>query len=138
MKKKFYSIGSLVCAGLLAIFGFGSCKSGKALEQECARLSAERDSLELRVKTLGKEIKDMEGRIQDLRDGMHLTMYGGPNMSEAERQQMINAVKQKEEQARKDLEKAQQQADQLNNEYNKTLIKFNDTCDKLQQLNNKK
>ncbi len=49
MKKRFYTIGSLICAGLLAVFGFGSCKSGKALQAERTRLTTQADSLTRRL-----------------------------------------------------------------------------------------
>lgn len=96
-EKRFYSIGSLICAGLLAIFGFGSCKSGKALQAERARLTAQTDSLNSRVADLNFQIKDTQAKIEALRRGTHVAMYGGPNMTFEERRRMEEAARKREE-----------------------------------------
>ena len=78
MKKRFYTIGSLICAGLLAVFGFGSCKSGKALQAERTRLTTQADSLTRRLADLEGQLDYTMERIARLQADTHLAMYGGP------------------------------------------------------------
>ena len=100
MKKRFYTIGSLICAGLLAVFGFGSCKSGKALQAERTRLTTQADSLTRRLSNLEGQLDYTMERIARLQADTHLAMYGGPNMTEEERREMMRAVEQKERSTR--------------------------------------
>jgi TolA-binding protein len=137
MKKRFYTIGSLICAGLLAVFGFGSCKSGKALQAERTRLTTQADSLTRRLADLEGQLDYTMERIARLQADTHLAMYGGPNMTEEERREMMRAVEQKERAAREALKVEQANEQKLKSEIVQTRERFSDVNTQLYQLNNK-
>lgn len=137
MKKRFYTVGSLICAGLLAVFGFGSCKSGKALQAERTRLTAQSDSLGARLADLEREFVNTKIKIEQLEAGTHLAMYGGPNMTEEERQRMQRAVEEKERAAREALKAEQEHAQKIDAEIHQTQSKFSDVMTRLEQLKSK-
>ena len=134
MKKRFYTIGSLICAGLLAVFGFGSCKSGKALQAERTRLTTQADSLTRRLADLEGQLENTMERIARLNADTHLAMYGGPNMTEEERREMMRAVEQKERAAREALKVEQANEQKLKSEITNTLAELNGIQDRLGQL----
>ena len=134
MKKRFYTIGSLICAGLLAVFGFGSCKSGKALQAERTRLTTQADSLTRRLSNLEGQLDYTMERIALLQADTHLAMYGGPNMTEEERREMMRAVEQKERAAREALKVEQANEQKLKSEITNTLAELNGIQDRLGQL----
>ncbi len=134
MKKRFYTIGSLICAGLLAVFGFGSCKSGKALQAERTRLTTQADSLTRRLSNLEGQLDYTMERIARLQADTHLAMYGGPNMTEEERREMLRAVEQKERAAREALKVEQANEQKLKSEITNTLAELNGIQDRLGQL----
>ena len=134
MKKRFYTIGSLICAGLLAVFGFGSCKSGKALQAERTRLTTQADSLTRRLADLEAQLENTMDRIARLNADTHLAMYGGPNMTEEERREMMRAVEQKERAAREALKVEQANEQKLKSEITNTLAELNGIQDRLGQL----
>ncbi len=134
MKKRFYTIGSLICAGLLAVFGFGSCKSGKALQAERTRLTTQADSLTRRLSNLEGQLDYTMERIARLQADTHLAMYGGPNMTEEERREMMRAVEQKERAAREALKVEQANEQKLKSEITNTLAELNGIQDRLGQL----
>lgn len=134
MKKRFYTIGSLICAGLLAVFGFGSCKSGKALQAERTRLTTQADSLTRRLSNLEGQLDYTMERIARLQADTHLAMYGGPNMTEEERREMMRAVEQKERAAREALKVEQANEQKLKSEITNTLAELNGIQDRLDQL----
>ena len=134
MKKRFYTIGSLICAGLLAVFGFGSCKSGKALQAERTRLTTQADSLTRRLADLEGQLENTMERIARLQADTHLAMYGGPNMTEEERREMMRAVEQKERAAREALKVEQANEQKLKSEITNTLAELNGIQDRLGQL----
>ena len=134
MKKRFYTIGSLICAGLLAVFGFGSCKSGKALQAERTRLTTQADSLTRRLADLEAQLENTMDRIARLQADTHLAMYGGPNMTEEERREMLRAVEQKERAAREALKVEQANEQKLKSEITNTLAELNGIQDRLGQL----
>ena len=134
MKKRFYTIGSLICAGLLAVFGFGSCKSGKALQAERTRLTTQADSLTRRLSNLEGQLDYTMERIARLQADTHLAMYGGPNMTEEERREMMRAVEQKERAAREALKVEQANEQKLKSEITNPLAELNGIQDRLDQL----
>ena len=134
MKKRFYTIGSLICAGLLDVFGFGSCKSGKALQAERTRLTTQADSLTRRLADLEAQLENTMDRIARLNADTHLAMYGGPNMTEEERREMLRAVEQKERAAREALKVEQANEQKLKSEITNTLAELNGIQDRLGQL----
>ena len=134
MKKRFYTIGSLICAGLLAVFGFGSCKSGKALQAERTRLTTQADSLTRRLADLEGQLENTMERIARLQADTHLAMYGGPNMTEEERREMMRAVEQKERAAREALKVEQANEQKLKSEITNTLAELNGIQGRLDQL----
>ena len=134
MKKRFYTIGSLICAGLLAVFGFGSCKSGKALQAERTRLTTQADSLTRRLADLEGQLENTMERIARLQADTHLAMYGGPNMTEEERREMLRAVEQKERAAREALKVEQANEQKLKSEITNTLAELNGIQGRLDQL----
>lgn len=134
MKKRFYTIGSLICAGLLAVFGFGSCKSGKALQAERTKLTTQADSLTRRLSNLEGQLDYTMERIARLQADTHLAMYGGPNMTEEERREMMRAVEQKERAAREALKVEQANEQKLKSEITNTLAELNGIQDRLGQL----
>lgn len=134
MKKRFYTIGSLICAGLLAVFGFGSCKSGKALQAERTRLTTQADSLTRRLSNLEGQLDYTMERIARLQADTHLAMYGGPNMTEEERREMLRAVEQKERAAREALKVEQANEQKLKSEITNTLAELNGIQGRLGQL----
>lgn len=134
MKKRFYTIGSLICAGLLAVFGFGSCKSGKALQAERTRLTTQADSLTRRLSNLEGQLDYTMERIARLQADTHLAMYGGPNMTEEERREMLRAVEQKERAAREALKVEQANEQKLKSEITNTLAELNGIQGRLDQL----
>ena len=134
MKKRFYTIGSLICAGLLAVFGFGSCKSGKALQAERTRLTTQADSLTRRLADLEAQLENTMDRIARLNADTHLAMYGGPNMTEEERREMMRAVEQKERAAREALKVEQANEQKLKSEITNTLAELNGIQGRLDQL----
>ncbi len=134
MKKRFYTIGSLICAGLLAVFGFGSCKSGKALQAERTRLTTQADSLTRRLSNLEGQLDYTMERIARLQADTHLAMYGGPNMTEEERREMMRAVEQKERAAREALKVEQANEQKLKSEITNTLAELNGIQGRLDQL----
>lgn len=134
MKKRFYTIGSLICAGLLAVFGFGSCKSGKALQAERTRLTTQADSLTRRLSNLEGQLDYTMERIARLQADTHLAMYGGPNMTEEERREMMRAVEQKERAAREALKVEQANEQKLKSEITNTLAELNGIQGRLGQL----
>ena len=137
MKKRFYTIGSLICAGLLAVFGFGSCKSGKALQAERTRLTTQADSLTRRLADLEVQLENTMDRIARLNADTHLAMYGGPNMTEEERSEMLRKKKKKERAAREALKVEQANEQKLKSEIVQTRERFSDVSTQLNQLNNK-
>lgn len=134
MKKRFYTVGSLICAGLLAVFGFGSCKSGKALQAERTRLSAQADSLTRRMGGIDYEIDFTLKRIQQLNAESHLAMYGGPNMTEEERQRMEKIVRQKEEEVRERIKAEDKKLKELQQERSSTNSKLYEVMDRLAKI----
>lgn len=134
MKKRFYTIGSLICAGLLAVFGFGSCKSGKALQAERTRLTTQADSLTRRLSNLEGQLDYTMERIARLQADTHLAMYGGPNMTEEERREMMRVVEEKERAAREALKVEQANEQKLKSEITNTLAELNGIQDRLGQL----
>ena len=134
MKKRFYTIGSLICAGLLAVFGFGSCKSGKALQAERTRLTTQADSLTRRLSNLEGQLDYTMERIARLQADTHLAMYGGPNMTEEERREMMRAVEQKERAAREALKVEQANEQKLKSEITNTLAELNGIQGRLGQM----
>ena len=134
MKKRFYTVGSLICAGLLAVFGFGSCKSGKALQAERTRLTAQADSLTRRLGGIDYEIDFTLERIQQLNAESHLAMYGGPNMTEEERQRMEEIVRQKEEEVRERIKVEDKKLKELEQERSSTNSKLYEVMDRLAKI----
>ena len=134
MKKRFYTVGSLICAGLLAVFGFGSCKSGKALQAERTRLTAQADSLTRRLGGIDYEIDFTLERIQQLNAESHLAMYGGPNMTEEERQRMEEIVRQKEEEVRERIKAEDKKLKELEQERSSTNSKLYEVMDRLAKI----
>jgi chromosome segregation ATPase len=134
MKKRFYTIGSLICAGLLAVFGFGSCKSGKALQAERTRLTTQADSLTRRLSNLEGQLDYTMERIARLQADTHLAMYGGPNMTEEERREMMRVVGEKERAAREALKVEQANEQKLKSEITNTLAELNGIQGRLDQL----
>ncbi len=134
MKKRFYTIGSLICAGLLAVFGFGSCKSGKALQAERTRLTTQADSLTRRLSNLEGQLDYTMERIARLQADTHLAMYGGPNMTEEERREMLRVVEEKERAAREALKVEQANEQKLKSEITNTLAELNGIQGRLDQL----
>ena len=126
MKKRFYTIGSLICAGLLAVFGFGSCKSGKALQAERTRLTTQADSLTRRLADLEGQLENTMERIARLQADTHLA-----------RREMMRAVEQKERAAREALKVEQANEQKLKSEIVQTRERFSDVSTQLYQLNNK-
>lgn len=134
MKKRFYTIGSLICAGLLAVFGFGSCKSGKALQAERTRLTTQADSLTRRLGELEGQLEYTIERIARLQADTHLAMYGGPNMTEEERREMMRAVEEKERAAREALKVEQANEQKLKSEITNTHAELTGIQNRLDQL----
>jgi TolA-binding protein len=134
MKKRFYTIGSLICAGLLAVFGFGSCKSGKTLQAERTRLTTQADSLTRRLSNLEGQLDYTMERIARLQADTHLAMYGGPNMTEEERREMLRVVEEKERAAREALKVEQANEQKLKSEITNTLAELNGIQGRLDQL----
>ena len=131
MKKRFYTIGSLICAGIITTLGFGSCKSGKALQQERARLNMQADSLQRRIGELEMELNETKNRIKSLSEEQHITKYGGPIMTERERREMENMMEAKDKATEEAIQAQQQHFRELDRELNETHGKFNEVLSKI-------
>ena len=127
MKKKFFSVASIACAAVIASLGFGSCKSGKMAARERAALGQRVDSLNGRLSDLMFQISDKRAMLEVVKQQMMLTMYGGPNMSEEERERMMRAVREKEEAAKKEAEAIESEIAKLSQESESTRIKLEET-----------
>lgn len=131
MKKRFYTIGSLICAGIITALGFGSCKSGKALQQERARLNMQADSLQRRIGTLEAEINETAKIIRSLSEEQHITKYGGPIMTERERRELENMMEAKDKATEEALQAQQEHFRELERELNETYDKINEVQSKI-------
>ncbi|MBO4786050.1 MAG: hypothetical protein J5510_03180 [Prevotella sp.] len=131
MKKRFYTIGSLICAGIITTLGFGSCKSGKALQQERARLNMQADSLQRRIGDLEMELNETKNRIKSLSEEQHITKYGGPIMTERERREMENMMEAKDKATEEAIQAQQKHFRELDRELNETHGKFNEVLSKI-------
>ena len=127
MKKKFFSVASIACAAVIAGLGFGSCKSGKMAARERATLGQRVDSLNGRLSDLMFQISDKRAMLEVVKQQTMLTMYGGPNMSEEERERMMRAVREKEEAAKKEAEAIESEIAKLSQESESTRIKLEET-----------
>ena len=127
MKKKFFSVASIACAAVIAGLGFGSCKSGKMAARERAALGQRVDSLNGRLSDLMFQISDKRAMLEVVKQQTMLTMYGGPNMSEEERERMMRAVREKEEAAKKEAEAIESEIAKLSQESESTRIKLEET-----------
>ena len=127
MKKKFFSVASIACAAVIAGLGFGSCKSGKLAARERAALGQRVDSLNGRLSELMFQISEMRAHLEAVKQQTMLTMYGGPNMTQEERERMMRAVREKEEAAWKEAKAIEGQIAELQNEEASTRAKLEDT-----------
>ena len=127
MKKIFFSVASFVCAAVIAGLGFGSCKSGKIAARERAVLNQRVDSLNGRLSELMFQISEKRAHLEAVKQQTMLTMYGGPNMTQEERERMMRAVREKEEAARKEAKAIEGQIAELQNEEASTRAKLEDT-----------
>lgn len=127
MKKKFFSVASIACAAVIAGLGFGSCKTGKLAARERAALGQRVDSLNGRLSELMFQISEMRAHLEAVKQQTMLTMYGGPNMTQEERERMMRAVREKEEAARKEAKAIEGQIAELQNEEASTRAKLEDT-----------
>ncbi|MBR3495839.1 MAG: hypothetical protein IKH37_03800 [Prevotella sp.] len=127
MKKKFFSVASIACAAVIAGLGFGSCKTGKLAARERAALGQRVDSLNGRLSELMFQISEMHAHLEAVKQQTMLTMYGGPNMTQEERERMMRAVREKEEAARKEAQAIEGRIAELQNEEASTRAKLEDT-----------
>ena len=127
MKKKFFSVASIACAAVIAGLGFGSCNTGKLAARERAALGQRVDSLNGRLSELMFQISEMRAHLEAVKQQTMLTMYGGPNMTQEERERMMRAVREKEEAARKEAKAIEGQIAELQNEEASTRAKLEDT-----------
>ena len=127
MKKKFFSVASIACAAVIAGLGFGSCKTGKLAARERAALGQRVDSLNGRLSELMFQISEMRAHLEVVKQQTMLTMYGGPNMTQEERERMMRAVREKEEAARKEAQAIEGKIAELQNEEASTRAKLEDT-----------
>lgn len=127
MKKKFFSVASIVCAAVIAGLGFGSCKTGKLAARERAALSQRVDSLNGRLSELMFQLSEMRARLEVVKQQTMLTMYGGPKMTEEEHERMMRAVREKEEAARKEAQAIEGQIAELQREEVSTRSKLEET-----------
>ena len=127
MKKKFFSVASIVCATVIAGLGFGSCKTGKLTARERAILGQRVDSLNGRLSDLMFLISDKHAQLEAVKQQTMLTMYGGPNMTQEERERMMRAVREKEEAARKEASIIESQIVELEHESAVTRAKLEET-----------
>ena len=127
MKKKFFSVASIVCATVIAGLGFGSCKTGKLTARERAILGQRVDSLNGRLSDLMFLISDKHAQLEVVKQQTMLTMYGGPNMTQEERERMMRAVREKEEAARKEASIIESQIVELEHESAVTRAKLEET-----------
>ena len=127
MKKKFFSVASIACAAVITGLGFGSCKTGKLAARERAALGQRVDSLNGRLSELMFQISEMRAHLEAVKQQTMLTMYGGPNMTQEERERMMRAVREKEEAARKEAQAMEGQIAELQNEEASTRAKLEDT-----------
>ena len=127
MKKKFFSVASIVCAAVIAGLGFGSCKTGKLTARERAILGQRVDSLNGRLSDLMFLISDKRAQLEVVKQQTMLTMYGGPNMTQEERERMMRAVREKEEAARKEASIIESQIVELEHESAATRAKLEET-----------
>ncbi len=127
MKKKFFSVASIACAAVIAGLGFGSCKTGKLAARERAALGQRVDSLNGRLSELMFQISEMRAHLEAVKQQTMLTMYGGPNMTQEERERMMRAVREKEEAARKEAQAIEGRIAELQHEEAATRAKLEDT-----------
>ena len=127
MKKKFFSVASIACAAVIAGLGFGSCKTGKLAARERAALGQRVDSLNGRLSELMFQSSEMRAHLEAVKQQTMLTMYGGPNMTQEERERMMRAVREKEEAARKEAQAIEGKIAKLQNEEASTRAKLEDT-----------
>ena len=127
MKKKFFSVASIACAAVIAGLGFGSCKTGKLAAHERAALGQRVDSLNGRLSELMFQISEKRAHLEAVKQQTMLTMYGGPNMTQEERERMMRAVREKEEAARKEAKAIEGKIAELQNEEAATRAKLEDT-----------
>lgn len=127
MKKKFFSVASIACAAVIAGLGFGSCKTGKLAARERAALGQRVDSLNGRLSELMFQISEKRAHLEAVKQQTMLTMHGGPNMTQEERERMMRAVREKEEAARKEAQAIEGKIAELQNEEASTRAKLEDT-----------
>lgn len=131
MKKRFFYAASMVCAAAITALGFGSCKTGKLAARERAALQVKADSLSARIHQLESQIGDLHARMIDARNNAHLLMYGGPNMSRREREDMERAVRLKEQQAFTVAEKIKEEIAGKESERTATERQLNEVMNRL-------
>jgi hypothetical protein len=69
----------------------------------------------------------MRAHLEAVKQQTMLTMYGGPNMTQEERERMMRAVREKEEAARKEAQAIEGKIAELQNEEASTRAKLEDT-----------
>ena len=127
MKKKFFSVASIVCAAVIAGLGFGSCKTGKLTARERAALGQRVDSLNGRLSDLMFMISDKCAQLEAVKQQALIAMYGGPNMTQEERERMMRAIREKEEAAKKEAQAIESQIIDMQNEEAATRAKLEET-----------